>query len=88
MDLKLTGFICLLFLLSLCAQPVLAEDAPEDKDSLDDETTSYTSLGLDRGLTVDLLNQEPDPVKPGDVLEVRLSIQNTGYKNQEIVFWK
>ena len=83
MDLKLTGFICLLFLLSLCAQPVLAEDAPEDKDSLDDETTSYTSLGLDRGLTVDLLNQEPDPVKPGDVLEVRLSIQNTGYKNQE-----
>ncbi len=42
------------------------------------------ALGIqDKGLTVDLLNQDPDPVKPGDVLEVRLSVQNTGYDEQE-----
>ncbi len=42
------------------------------------------ALGIeDKGLTVDLLNQDPDPVKPGDVLEVRLSVQNTGYEEQE-----
>ncbi|MDW7731983.1 MAG: COG1361 S-layer family protein [Methanolobus sp.] len=33
---------------------------------------------VDGGLTVDLLNQQPDPIKPGDVLEVSFSIQNTG----------
>ena len=81
MNNKLKGFIYLLLLLSLCAQPVLAEDTLEDKNNLENEITSYTSLGLDKGLTVDLLNQNPDPIKPGDVLEVRLSIQNTGYKN-------
>ncbi|WP_406657297.1 COG1361 S-layer family protein [Methanolobus sp. ZRKC2] len=32
----------------------------------------------DIGLTVDLLNQDPDPVKPGEVLEVSFSVQNTG----------
>ncbi|WP_135611511.1 COG1361 S-layer family protein [Methanococcoides sp. AM1] len=40
----------------------------------------HTAMGMtnsDRGLIVDLLNQKPDPVKPGDVLEVRFSIQNT-----------
>ena len=37
----------------------------------------------DRGMTIDLLNQDPDPVKPGDVLEIRLSVQNTGYDEQE-----
>ncbi len=77
MNLKLTGFICLLLLLSSFVQPVLAED------TLEDETTSDKSLGLDKGLTIDLLNQDPDPVKPGDILEVRLSIQNTGYKDLE-----
>lgn len=77
MNLKLTGFICLLLLLFSCAQPVLAED------TLEDDNTSNTNLGLDKGLTLDLLNQDPDPVKPGDVLEVRLSIQNTGYKDIE-----
>jgi uncharacterized repeat protein (TIGR01451 family) len=81
MNNKLKGFIYLLLLFSLCAQPVLAEDSLEDKNNLENEITSYTSLGLDKGLTVDLLNQNPDPIKPGDVLEVRLSIQNTGYKN-------
>ncbi|WP_445475343.1 COG1361 S-layer family protein [Methanococcoides methylutens] len=40
----------------------------------------HTAMGMtnsDRGLIIDLLNQKPDPVKPGDVLEVRFSIQNT-----------
>jgi hypothetical protein len=77
MNHKLTGFVCLLLLFSLCVQPVLAGDA------LEDESTSNTSSGLDKGLTVDLLNQDPDPVKPGDVLEVRISIQNTGYNDLE-----
>ncbi len=89
MNLKLTSFICLLLLLFSCAQPVLAEDTLEDENSLEDdssveeESTSDINSGLDKGLTVDLLNQDPDPVKPGDVLEVRLSIQNTGYKDLE-----
>jgi uncharacterized repeat protein (TIGR01451 family) len=83
MNLKLTGFICLLLLLFSCAQPVLAEDTLEDDSTLEDESTSNTNSGLDKGLTLDLLNQDPDPVKPGDVIEVRLSIQNTGYKDLE-----
>jgi len=78
MDLKLIGFVCLLLLFSLCVQPVLAED-----ESTEDESTSNMSSGLDKGLTVDLLNQDPDPVKPGDILEVRISIQNTGYDDLE-----
>lgn len=82
MGFKLTGFICLLLLLFFCVQPVLAEDTSED-ESTEDESTSNISSGLDNGLTLDLLNQDPDPVKPGDVLEVRLSIQNTGYEDLE-----
>ncbi len=77
MDCKFTGFICVLLLLFSLAQPVLAEDSSEDK------STSYVSAGLDKGLTIDLLNQDPDPVKPGDILEVRLSVQNMGYKDLE-----
>ena len=30
-----------------------------------------------------MLNQDPDPVKPGDVLEIRLALQNTGYEDLE-----
>lgn len=82
MGFKLTSFICLLLLLSFCVQPVLAEDISED-ESTEDESTSNISSGLDNGLTLDLLNQDPDPVKPGDVLEIRLSIQNTGYEDLE-----
>jgi hypothetical protein len=37
------------------------------------------------GLTVDLLNQDPDPVKPGDILEVTLSVQNTGTDEKDNV---
>lgn len=82
MGFKLTGFICLLLLFFFCVQPVLAEDTSED-DSTEDESTSNISSGLDKGLTLDLLNQDPDPVKPGDVLEIRLSVQNTGYEDLE-----
>jgi hypothetical protein len=39
----------------------------------------------DLGLTVDILNQDPDPVKPGEVLEVSFSIQNTGTEEVENV---
>ncbi len=45
-----------------------------------------SSSSLDKGLSVDLLNQDPDPVKPGDVLEVRIAIENTGYKDVENCF--
>ncbi|WP_255335375.1 COG1361 S-layer family protein [Methanosarcina sp. KYL-1] len=60
-------FLVLLIGLSLFSSPGLAA-LPET---------------LDNGLTIDLLNQDPDPVKPGEVLEIRLSIQNTGYEEQE-----
>ncbi len=63
MGFKLTGFICLLLLFFFCVPPALAEDTSED------ESTSNISSGLDEGLTLDLLNQDPDPVEPGDVLE-------------------
>ncbi|HET8689788.1 MAG TPA: COG1361 S-layer family protein, partial [Methanosarcina sp.] len=83
MNFKLTGFICLLLLLFSCAQPVLAADTLEDNSTLEDHSISNTNLNLEKGLTLDLLNQDPDPVKPGDVLEIRLSIQNMGYKDLE-----
>ena len=71
MDLKqFTGFICLILLsLSLCCDSTLA--------------TSTLDTELDKGVNISLLNQDPDPVKPGDVLEVSLSIENTGYKDIE-----
>ena len=66
---QFTGFICLILLsLSLFCDPSMAEN-------------SLTSL--DKGLSIDLLNQDPDPVKPGDVLEVSLSIENSGYEDVE-----
>lgn len=48
-------------------------------------TTAFSSPAFalstqEKGVTVDLLNQDPDPVKPGDILEVRISIQNMGYE--------
>lgn len=57
---------------------------------------SETALGagtlntsnLDKGISIDLLNQDPDPVNPGDVLEVRVSIENTGYEDIENCFIK
>ena len=74
MDLKqFTGFICLILLsLSLCCDSALAAS------TLDTE--------LDKGLNISLLNQDPDPVKPGDILEIRLSVENTGYNDIENCF--
>jgi hypothetical protein len=45
--------------------------------------TSNLTDSLDKGLNIDLLNQDPDPVKPGDILEISLAIENTGYKDIE-----
>ena len=36
-----------------------------------------------KALNISLLSQNPDPVKPGDILEVRLSVENTGYNDIE-----
>lgn len=98
MDLKqFTGFILSIFLcLSVCSGPVLAaEDSSsvlesdstgESDDNADentDENPDEIQVSLDRGLSIDLLNQDPDPVKPGDILEVRLGIENTGYEDVE-----
>lgn len=52
--------------------------------SLAESNISISSL--DKGISINLLNQDPDPVKPGDVLEVRISIENTGYKDIENCF--
>jgi hypothetical protein len=66
---QLIGFICLILLSqSLFCEPSLAE-------------SNLTSL--DKGLSIDLLNQDPDPVKPGDILEISLSVENTGYNDVE-----
>jgi len=67
---QFTGFICLILLsLSLlCCGPSMAASNLSD---------------LDKGLSIDLLNQDPDPVKPGDILEISLAIENTGYKDIE-----
>ncbi len=96
---QITTFICIILLsLALCSIPALAETNSSDIDSGNDDSdldnsgtgtgsTSGTSLGntvsLDKGLSVDLLNQDPDPVKPGDILEIRLAVENTGYEDLE-----
>ncbi len=49
-------------------------------------STLDTNASLDKGLSINLLNQDPDPVKPGDILEVSISIENTGYKDIENCF--
>lgn len=65
-------FICMIMLsLSLCSGTALAA------------STFDTNRSLDKGISVNLLNQDPDPVNPGDILEVRISIENTGYTDIE-----
>jgi hypothetical protein len=70
-------FISFMFMillsLSLCSGTSLAE-------------STINTSSLDKGISVDLLNQDPDPVNPGDVLEVRISIENTGYDDIENCF--
>ena len=71
------GFICVILIgLSLCSETVIAA------------STLDASGSLDKGLSINLLNQDPDPVKPGDVLEVRISIENTGYNDIENCYLK
>ncbi len=67
---KSIGFTCviLLSLLLLCCGPSMAE-------------TNLTELN--RGLSIDLLNQDPDPVNPGDILEISLAVENTEYEDLE-----
>jgi hypothetical protein len=68
------SFIFMILLsLSLCSGTSLAE-------------STINTSSLDKGISVDLLNQDPDPVNPGDVLEVRISIENTGYDDIENCF--
>lgn len=63
------GFMCLILLsLSLYSYPALGSTLGAD---------------LDRGLNISLLSQDPDPAKPGDILEIRLSVENTGYDDIE-----
>ena len=67
---QFTGFTCFILLsLLLCSAPALA--------------ASNLDAGLDKGLNISLLSQDPDPLKPGDILEVRLAIENTGYEDIE-----
>ena len=66
---QFVGLICLILLsLSLFCDPSLAE-------------SNLTSL--DKGLSIDLLNQDPDPVKPGEILEISLAVENGGYEDVE-----
>lgn len=51
-------------------------------------TTLSADRSLDKGISIDLLNQDPDPVKPGDMLEVRISIENTGYDDIENCYFE
>jgi len=47
---------------------------------------SATVIGSDSRpsyMNITLLNQEPDPVEPGEVVELRFSVQNFGSKNAE-----
>ncbi|MDD3245761.1 MAG: COG1361 S-layer family protein [Methanosarcina sp.] len=66
----------ILLSLSLCSGPALAASILDSNGS------------LDKGVNIDLLNQDPDPVNPGDVLEVRISIENTGYDDIENCYLK
>lgn len=50
--------------------------------------STLNSSSLDKGISIDLLNQDPDPVNPGDILEVRISIENTGYNDIDNCFVK
>jgi len=78
MELKnLVSFICLILIsLSLCSGTAFAA------------STLDSNRSLDKGISIDLLSQDPDPVKPGDVLEVRIAIENTGYNDIENCYLK
>jgi hypothetical protein len=64
------GFICLVLLsLFFCCNSALA--------------ISTLDTDHDNVLNISLLSQDPDPTRPGDILEIRLSVENTGYNDME-----
>ena len=73
-------FLVLLISTATFSSSAFALSTEENDPSTDtlSGTESNVSTIKQRGVTVDMLNQDPDPVKPGDVLEVRISIQNSG----------
>lgn len=76
-----------LIITAVFSSPSLALSTDEE-DSLsstsEDKDSHASSLSVQQeGMTVDLLNQDPDPVKSGDILEVRISVQNTGNKAKD-----
>jgi hypothetical protein len=95
-------FICLILLsLSLYNNSAVAEYIVEPASDVtstpasdvvstsasDDVSTVVTSHNiLNNGINISLLSQDPDPVKPGDILEVRLSVENTGFNDIEDCF--
>jgi len=71
------GFICMILIgMSLCSGTALAASILDSNRS------------LDKGISIDLLNQDPDPVNPGDVLEIRIAIENAGYNDIENCYLK
>lgn len=74
-----------LFLVLLISTATFSSSAfavsTEENDSSSDN--SKISMVKQAGVTIDMLNQDPDPVKPGDILEVRISIQNSGSEAKE-----
>ncbi len=41
-------------------------------------STMVSAAGASSNLTVTILNQQPDPVRPGEVTDIRIKIENTG----------
>ncbi len=96
------GYICLILLsLSLCSNSAVAEYIVEPVSDVRSTTVSdvgstTASDGgstadnshniLNNGINISLLSQDPDPVRPGDILEVRLSVENTGFDDIEDCF--
>ncbi|AKB28612.1 hypothetical protein MSSAC_2257 [Methanosarcina siciliae C2J] len=76
----LKNFASFIFLILLCL--LLCSGTAFAASTLD------SNRSLDKGISIALLNQDPDPVNPGDVLEVRIAIENTGYNDIENCYLK
>lgn len=95
-------FVCLILLsLSLNNNSAVAEYIVEPASDVrstpasDVGSTPASDVGstadnshniLNNGINISLLSQDPDPVRPGDILEVRLSVENTGFNDIEDCF--
>lgn len=71
-------FLVLLISTTTFSSSAFALSTEDNDSSTDTPKTSGISMVKQTGIIIDMLNQEPDPVKPGDILEVRISIQNSG----------